>query len=91
MMGVVYWIMKGLTAAHAVARMKKACLDKRWATADRQRVLDEYERLMKPEKAGFCLQTDHRSSATALGSRFQIFIVPHHGGRCYERAADCSI
>ena len=42
-MGAAYWIAQGLTASAAIERMSERCLDKTWPTADRQRVLREYE------------------------------------------------
>jgi hypothetical protein len=47
MLGAAYWIMKGLTASDAIAGVSEACRATDWVTADRRRVLDDYERVMK--------------------------------------------
>jgi protein-tyrosine phosphatase len=44
-MGAAYWVTKGLTASAAIARITKACTDEHWLTPERQRVLDEYDRV----------------------------------------------
>jgi protein-tyrosine phosphatase len=46
-MGAAYWITKGLTASEAISRISEACSAMDWVTLERQRVLDEYDRLMK--------------------------------------------
>jgi len=43
-MGAAYWINKRLSASDAIVRMSEACATSEWATAERKRVLREYER-----------------------------------------------
>ena len=45
-MGAAYWVNKRLSASDAIVRMSKACATSEWATAERQRVLREYARLL---------------------------------------------
>ena len=44
-MSAAYWINKGLSARDAIVRMSEACATSEWVTAERRRVLREYERL----------------------------------------------
>jgi protein-tyrosine phosphatase len=46
-MGAVYWVMKGLTASEAITRVSEATSATDWLTADRNRVLSEYEKLQR--------------------------------------------
>jgi|SRR5215813_1597726 len=46
-MGALYWIMKGLTASQAITRVSEATSATDWLTADRKRVLSEYEKLQR--------------------------------------------
>jgi protein-tyrosine phosphatase len=45
MMGVVYWIMKGLTASQAITRVQQAMSD--WLTEERKQILARYEELQR--------------------------------------------
>ena len=44
-MGAAYWITKGLTASAAIDLMSERCLDTKWPTPERRRILGELERL----------------------------------------------
>ena len=44
-MGAAYWVNKRLSARDAIVRMSEACATSEWVTAERRRVLREYERL----------------------------------------------
>jgi protein tyrosine phosphatase (PTP) superfamily phosphohydrolase (DUF442 family) len=46
-MGAVYWIAKGLSSSDAIARVSEACGAMDWVTADRRRVLAEFEQSTK--------------------------------------------
>ena len=42
-MGAAYWVNKRLSASDAIVRMSEACATSEWATAERRRVISEYE------------------------------------------------
>jgi hypothetical protein len=42
-MGAAYWVYKGLSANDAIGRVSQACRATDWVTADRRRVLAEFE------------------------------------------------
>ena len=42
-MGAAYWVAKGLSANDAIGRVSQACRATDWVTADRRRVLAEFE------------------------------------------------
>lgn len=47
LMGAVYWIARGLTASEAIVRVQRAGLKPDWRTAERERLLREYEKLRR--------------------------------------------
>jgi protein-tyrosine phosphatase len=46
-MGAAYWVYKGLSANDAIGRVSQACRATDWVTADRRRVLAEFEQSTK--------------------------------------------
>ncbi|HEV8724010.1 MAG TPA: hypothetical protein VGW77_25625 [Candidatus Binatia bacterium] len=46
-MGASHCVAKGLSSKEAITRMSEACVATDWATPERQRVLEDYERLTK--------------------------------------------
>jgi len=44
-MGVVYWIMKGLTASQAITRVQQTMSD--WLTEERKQIIARYEELQR--------------------------------------------
>jgi protein-tyrosine phosphatase len=48
-MGAVYWIARGLSSRDAIARVSEACGATDWVTADRRRVLAEFDRMYRKE------------------------------------------
>ena len=47
-MGAAYWVDKGFSANDAIVRMSGACAALDWATAERRRLLEEFEKLLNP-------------------------------------------
>lgn len=45
LMGAVYWIARGLTVRGAIGRVQRAGLKPDWKTAEREKLLREYEKL----------------------------------------------
>jgi len=57
-MGAIYWIVKGLTANEAIARVSQASSVADWLTPKRQLVLHEYERF---QRGADCVLTQLRN------------------------------